>query len=410
MRGDRPPPHAPRLRRLPGHPPGRRRRPRPERARATAEPYGARPVHGYRNLLAMDDIDAVYVPLPAALHHTWAEAALHAGKHVLAEKPLTTDARATARLLRLAEERGLALAENTMFVHHPQHTAVRELLDAGAIGELRSFRAEFTVPRFPADDIRLQPELGGGALWDTGVYPVRAALHLLGPELEAVGAVLTEDPAHGVDTHGAALLRTPRASPPISPSASTTATPRSTNSAAAGAASPSTAPSPRPRPPAPAADRDPRGPPRTPARPLRPGDRRRRRLHRSGYHRHPARPGRPAPGRPPRRLARPRRPHPRELTPRVTGAAPPTPARTPPGAPRPTPGTAAPAGPSPPAPSPRPRPSPRPAAGARSPGEPAPPARGGAHAGPREPARGQTPRSAAGPRAPRRAAPSAPRG
>ncbi|MBL0777118.1 Gfo/Idh/MocA family oxidoreductase [Streptomyces sp. T7(2022)] len=181
----------------------------PERARATAEPYGARPVHGYRNLLAMDDIDAVYVPLPAALHHTWAEAALHAGKHVLAEKPLTTDARATARLLRLAEERGLALAENTMFVHHPQHTAVRELVDAGAIGELRFFRAEFTVPRFPADDIRLQPELGGGALWDTGVYPVRAALHLLGPELEAVGAVLTEDPAHGVDTHGAALLRTP---------------------------------------------------------------------------------------------------------------------------------------------------------------------------------------------------------
>ncbi|CAL9650278.1 oxidoreductase [Streptomyces sp. DH-12] len=181
----------------------------PERARATAEPYGARPVHGYQDLLEQDDVDAVYVPLPAALHRTWVEAALRCGKHVLAEKPLTTDDRATARLLRLARDRGLALAENTMFVHHPQHTAVRELVDAGAIGELRSLRAEFSVPRFPAGDIRHQPGLGGGALWDTGVYPVRAALHLLGPQLQAVGAVLTEDPALGVDTHGAALLRTP---------------------------------------------------------------------------------------------------------------------------------------------------------------------------------------------------------
>jgi len=58
----------------------------------------------------------------------------------------------------------------------------------GAIGELRSFRAEFTVPRRPADDIRYQPELGGGALLDTGVYPVRAALHLLGPDVMVVAA------------------------------------------------------------------------------------------------------------------------------------------------------------------------------------------------------------------------------
>ncbi|MFC8827291.1 Gfo/Idh/MocA family protein [Streptomyces sp. NPDC057137] len=179
------------------------------RARSTAAPYDARPVHGYHPLLERDDIDAVYVPLPAALHHTWVEAALRAGKHVLAEKPLTTEATGTARLFRLARRGGLALVENVMFVHHPQHETVRRLVADGAVGELRSFRAEFSVPRLPAADIRHQPELGGGALWDTGVYPVRAALHFLGPHLEAVGAVLTKDRGLGVDTSGAALLRTP---------------------------------------------------------------------------------------------------------------------------------------------------------------------------------------------------------
>ncbi|MFE3588712.1 Gfo/Idh/MocA family protein [Streptomyces niveus] len=178
------------------------------RARDAVGPYDARPVHGYRALLDRDDIDAVYVPLPAALHHTWVEAALRAGKHVLAEKPLTTEPRATARLFRLARRRRLALVENVMFLHHPQHDAVRALVADGAVGEIRSFRAEFSTPRFPTDDIRYRRDLGGGALWDTGVYPVRAAMRFLGPRLEAVGAVLARDPALGVDTAGAALLRT----------------------------------------------------------------------------------------------------------------------------------------------------------------------------------------------------------
>lgn len=179
------------------------------RAEETARPYGCRALQSYEAVLADDSVDAVYIPLPAALHGDWAGAALNAGKHVLVEKPLTTDRARTARLIDSAWDRGLTLMENVMFVHHAQHTTVRELVADGAIGELRSLRAEFTVPRRHADDIRLRPELGGGALWDTGVYPVRAALHLLGPELTVVGAVLTQDPRHAVDTSGAALLRAP---------------------------------------------------------------------------------------------------------------------------------------------------------------------------------------------------------
>ncbi|MGQ4717412.1 Gfo/Idh/MocA family protein [Streptomyces anulatus] len=179
------------------------------RARETAAPYGARPVHGYQALLDRDDIDAVYVPLPAALHERWTEAALHAGRHVLAEKPLTTDPAATGRLLTLARRSDLFLMENVMFVHHGQHDAVRELLADGAIGELRGFSAAFAVPRLPDGDIRYRADLGGGALWDTGVYPVRAALHLLGDALTVEGAVLTGGPGQEVDTAGTALLSTP---------------------------------------------------------------------------------------------------------------------------------------------------------------------------------------------------------
>ncbi|UWE10069.1 Gfo/Idh/MocA family protein [Actinacidiphila bryophytorum] len=181
---------------------------RPERAAEVAGQYGCRAVSGYAALLRDPEVQAVYVPLPAALHAEWVERSLRAGKHVLAEKPLTTRYEQTAALLGLARSCGKVLMENVMFVHHPQHSAVRRLLDSGVIGELRFFRAEFTVPRRPAGDIRHEPQLGGGALWDTAVYPVRAALHLLGHDLAVVAAVLSRGGQDRVDTAGAALLRT----------------------------------------------------------------------------------------------------------------------------------------------------------------------------------------------------------
>ncbi|MEV5508899.1 Gfo/Idh/MocA family protein [Streptomyces orinoci] len=174
-----------------------------------AAPYGATAVGGYAELLEREDIDAVYVPLPAALHAEWVERALLAGKHVLAEKPLTTELARTEGLVKLARERGLVLMENVMFVHHSQHTVVRELVREGAIGQLHALHATFTVPAFAEDDIRHRADLGGGALWDVGIYPVRAALHLLGEGLEVLGAHLVNGAGREVDTAGAALLRTP---------------------------------------------------------------------------------------------------------------------------------------------------------------------------------------------------------
>lgn len=179
----------------------------PDRAAALAGAFGAAAVVGYARLLARDDVDAVYLPLPSALHAEWIERALSAGKHVLAEKPMTTSARDTAQALAGAACRGLVLRENVMFCHHPMHAAVRELVQGGAIGELRSFAASFTIPRRPDGDIRHSRALGGGALLDVAAYPLRAALMFLGLDLVVHGAVLRR--CGEVDGGGAALLSTP---------------------------------------------------------------------------------------------------------------------------------------------------------------------------------------------------------
>lgn len=180
-----------------------------DKARAAADTFGCAAVVGYDALLERSDVDAVYVPLPVALHARWTERALRAGKHVLAEKPLTARADDTARLLGLAREHGVVLAENYLFVHHSAYTAVRELVAEGAIGGVRALHASFTIPPRPADDIRYRADLDGGALLDIGVYPVRLASLLLGPALRVHGAVLRHDTARGVDLGGGALLGDP---------------------------------------------------------------------------------------------------------------------------------------------------------------------------------------------------------
>ncbi|WP_158840059.1 Gfo/Idh/MocA family protein [Saccharothrix deserti] len=177
------------------------------KAERFAAEFGCAAVDGYAALLAMPDIEAVYLPLPNSLHFEWARAALESGKHVLSEKPLTTSAKDTAELARLADSRGLVLRENIAFVHHGQHRRVAELVDAGRIGALRHLVSSYCFPPLPPTDVRYRPELGGGALLDVGVYGVRAAQFFAGDDLTVVGAVLRHDPETGVDVSGSVLLR-----------------------------------------------------------------------------------------------------------------------------------------------------------------------------------------------------------
>ncbi|MEU1133982.1 Gfo/Idh/MocA family oxidoreductase [Streptomyces sp. NPDC005900] len=175
-----------------------------------AERFGCEAVTGYDALLSRDDIDAVYIPVPVMLHTEWVEAALLRGKHVLVEKPLAATRSRTEELIDLARSRGLVLMENFTSLHHVQHAAVMKQLGEGAIGELRSLSAAFTIPPKAEGDIRYQPDVGGGALLDIGIYPLRAALHILGPELEVVGAVLRHERRRDVVLSGHVLLTTPQ--------------------------------------------------------------------------------------------------------------------------------------------------------------------------------------------------------
>jgi NDP-hexose-3-ketoreductase len=180
-----------------------------ERAAKFAAEFGCAAVEGYQNLLDRDDIDAVYLPLPPGLHAEWIRRTLETGRHVLTEKPATMSAADTTELTGLARRAGLVLMENFMFLHHSRHDRVRRMLADSVVGEVRSFHSTFTIPARPAGDIRLSPDLGGGALVDNGAYPVRAAQLLLGPDLRVAGAHLMTDAGSGVDVAGSALLYRP---------------------------------------------------------------------------------------------------------------------------------------------------------------------------------------------------------
>ncbi|HEV2371286.1 MAG TPA: Gfo/Idh/MocA family oxidoreductase [Streptosporangiaceae bacterium] len=181
----------------------------PAKAEEFARRFGAEAVAGYEALIGHGGLDAVYIPLPAALHASWVRRALDAGLHVLVEKPLATTAGEATDLVAAARAHGGVLMENFAFVHHSQLAEVHRLVAEGAIGELRSFASEFAFPPLPPDDIRYRPELGGGALLDAGVYPLRAAREFLGDELSLLGASLRVDAGTGVDVAGAALLTAP---------------------------------------------------------------------------------------------------------------------------------------------------------------------------------------------------------
>ncbi|ELS56111.1 Gfo/Idh/MocA family protein [Streptomyces viridochromogenes] len=180
-----------------------------DNARAVAARFGGEAVVGYEALLESPDVDAVYVSLPTGLHHDWIVRALRAGKHVLAEKPLTARYPDTVTAVRLADSRGLTLMENLTFTQHSLHDAVREMLDEGGIGELRSLTSEFGFPPLPPGNVRYQPELAGGSLLDAGVYPLAAASMFLGPDLDVVGATLRMGTEAKVDVAGDALLCAP---------------------------------------------------------------------------------------------------------------------------------------------------------------------------------------------------------
>jgi D-xylose 1-dehydrogenase (NADP+, D-xylono-1,5-lactone-forming) len=177
-----------------------------DRARAL-EPERA--VTSYAEVCSSDDVDAIYISLPNDAHLPWVLAALDAGKHVLCEKPLALDASQVAEMASAAERSGALLVEAAWNRWHPRTRRVDELLrDVTGPVEARTW---FTFTGVPADNYRLDPALGGGALLDVGSYATAAALIALGEDATVTSAEHRLG-STGADLTTSAALASPRGS------------------------------------------------------------------------------------------------------------------------------------------------------------------------------------------------------
>ena len=161
----------------------------------------------YEALLADPEIEAVYIPLPNTMHCDWSIRAMEAGKHVLCEKPMSRHPDDVTAAFAAAERSGRYLMEAFMYRHNPQTRKLTELVADGAIGELRVIRSTFCYSLYDEDNIRLRPEVEGGALMDVGCYCVSGS-RLLGGEPESVSAEAWFGPT-GTDWLLTASLRFP---------------------------------------------------------------------------------------------------------------------------------------------------------------------------------------------------------
>jgi predicted dehydrogenase len=161
----------------------------PERARQFAAKHGIPTVHEtYEKLLADEEIDAVYNPLPNALHARWTIAALEAGKHVLCEKPFASNVAEAEAMAAAAERADRVLMEAFHYRYHPLAARMKEVVESGELGPLRHVEAAMCFPLPKFSDIRYQYDLGGGALMDAGCYTIHWARLLGGGEPEVVSA------------------------------------------------------------------------------------------------------------------------------------------------------------------------------------------------------------------------------
>jgi len=175
-------------------------------ASALADQFGVDDAYeGYESMFDEAELDAVYIPLPNGLHAEWTRAAADTGLHVLCEKPLTGSAEETEAVFDYCRERGVTLMEAFMYRFHPLTERAVEVVE-DELGDVRAVTSAFTF-RMPdgAEDIRLDPDLVGGSVYDVGTYAIGAARVFLG-EPDRVYARTHDGRDCGVDTEMAGVL------------------------------------------------------------------------------------------------------------------------------------------------------------------------------------------------------------
>jgi predicted dehydrogenase len=174
-------------------------------AQKVAKDFGIARAYGtYEELLADPEIDAIYNPLPNHLHVPWTLKAARAGKHVLCEKPIAMSTEEAEALLSVPKS--IVVIEAFMVRHHPQWRRVRELIRAGALGELRVVQAFFSYMNRDPKNVRNQADIGGGGLLDIGCYPIVIGRYLFEAEPARVVALVDRDPDFKIDRLASALV------------------------------------------------------------------------------------------------------------------------------------------------------------------------------------------------------------
>ena len=172
-----------------------------DRARATADRVGATHAFGsYAELLASDDVDAVYIGTPASLHREWAIAAIEAGKHVLCEKPFAANADDARRIADAAAGSDVVVMEAFHWRYHPYADQIRDTIESGVLGRIDRIEAVFDIPDgwIGRDDIRWDLAIGGGATMDLGCYPLQWVRFAAGSDPDVVSAEAV-CPVEGID-------------------------------------------------------------------------------------------------------------------------------------------------------------------------------------------------------------------
>ncbi|HUB51341.1 MAG TPA: Gfo/Idh/MocA family oxidoreductase, partial [Terracidiphilus sp.] len=180
------------------------------KARHAASAHNIPKAYGsYEELLADPEIDAIYNPLPNHLHVPWSIKAAEAGKHVLCEKPLSMNVAEVRSLIEVRDRTGVRIAEAFMIRSFHQWLRLRELLDQGRIGELRSVAGVFSYFNTDPANIRNRVETGGGAVYDIGCYLIHSSRLAFGHEPTRVVATIDRDPGLGTDRLASAILEFP---------------------------------------------------------------------------------------------------------------------------------------------------------------------------------------------------------
>jgi predicted dehydrogenase len=161
----------------------------PRRAQRFAARHGVPRVHAsYAALVDDPEIDAVYVPLPNSLHAPWTIRALGAGKHVLCEKPLASNAAQAEQVVAAARQQQRVVMEAMHYRYHPLAARLKAIVQSGELGHIKRIEAEFSVPLLSPRSIQFRYDLGGGATMDVGCYVIDLVRFLAGGEPHVVHA------------------------------------------------------------------------------------------------------------------------------------------------------------------------------------------------------------------------------